>query len=75
MSAGPNEQYPVRRRGGDRRFEKLARDVASVIEQHAYSRPRGARLVELEELLFGFLYDERGADFSKLAEGTKEGAA
>jgi hypothetical protein len=50
------------RNGHDLRFDKLARDVGVVLEQHAYDRLTSERRDRLEALLFEFLYVTPGME-------------
>lgn len=52
-------EYPIAG-ADDHRFEKLARDVGKVLEQHHYPKVRGADLLELENILWRFIHEDRG---------------
>lgn len=55
-----SREYPIAG-GDDHRFEKLARDVGKVLEQHHYPSVRGADRLELENLLWRFIHEDRAA--------------
>lgn len=51
-------EYPIVG-ADDHRFEKLARDVGRVLEQHHYPKVRGGDLLELQNMLWRFIHEDR----------------